>query len=77
VTEEQPDTRELRETQSRREADEEALARSAADEQETAIHRRRAEKAHYLQRKLAERAKSELESGSSAAEEPSGPDVNE
>ena len=77
VREEQPDTRELREAQSRREVDEDALARSAADEQETAIHQRRAEKANYLRQKLEERSKSERESGSSATEEPSGPELSE
>ena len=76
MSKQQPDTRELRRAQSRREAEEQALARAAAEEQETAIHRRRAEKAQYLRQKLEERAESEREAtrrGSSALEEAPGP----
>jgi hypothetical protein len=58
-------TDELRQDQSRREVQERDLARSAADEEESAQHQRRAEKARYLREKLEERAESERE----AAEE--------
>jgi hypothetical protein len=61
VSDEDPDIEELRLAQLRRDADEQALARSAGDEQETAQHERRAEKAHYLRAKLDERAESERE----------------
>jgi beta-lactamase class A len=74
VSEEQPDTKELRLAQSRREAEERALARAAPDEEETATHQRRADKAHYLQQKLEERAESEREAtrpGASADDEAS------
>ena len=56
---EEPDTKELRLAQSRREAEEEELAQSASDEQETEQHKRRADKARYLKEKLQERAESE------------------
>lgn len=58
---ENPDTEELRVAQSRREAAERELADAALDEEETAQHERRAEKASYLREKLAERAESERE----------------
>ena len=54
-----PPTEELRKAQFQREEDERERARSASDEQETAQHERRAEKADYLRRKLDERAASE------------------
>ena len=76
MSDEQPDTSELRRVQSRREAEEQSLARAAADDEETAIHQRRAEKAHYLREKLEERARSEREAGGSAAEEAREPDAN-
>lgn len=72
---ERPDTKELQETQSRREAGEEALAGLAPEE--AATHQRRAEKAHYLRQKLEQRAESEKETTSSPAEEASGPEVSE
>jgi hypothetical protein len=52
---------ELRDDQLKREATEEERARSAADEQETAQHERRAQKARYLREKLEERVDSERE----------------
>jgi hypothetical protein len=58
---EEPETRELKQAQTRREAQEQELARRAPDEQETAQHERRAEKARYLREKLDERAESERE----------------
>lgn len=61
MSEEQPDTQEMRVAQSRREAEEKALAGAAGEEPETATHRRRAEKAQYLREKLEERAESERE----------------
>jgi hypothetical protein len=63
VSEERKETRELRRAQSRREAAEQALARESAEEQETAVHQRRAEKAQYLREKLEERAESERKGG--------------
>jgi hypothetical protein len=56
-----PDTEELRLRQAEREAAERRLADEAPDEDETAQHQRRADKARYLQEKLEERAKSERE----------------
>jgi hypothetical protein len=76
MSEEQPDTRELRRAQARREAEERALAGSAPDEQESATHERRAEKARYLREKLEERADSEQDATGAdgvAPEEASGP----
>jgi len=61
MSDENPETGELRKVQTRREAEERELARSADEEQETAQHERRAEKAHYLKEKLEERAESERE----------------
>jgi hypothetical protein len=58
---EEPDTEELRRTQSARQAREQEMAGHAQDEQETAQHERRAEKARYLKEKLGERAESERE----------------
>ena len=58
---EEPDTEELRRAQSAREAQEEAMAQGARDEEETAQHERRADKARYLRDKLEERAESERE----------------
>jgi hypothetical protein len=58
---EEPETQELKKAQTRREADERELARRTPDEQETAQHERRAEKARYLKEKLEERAESERE----------------
>ncbi len=54
-------TEELKAEQLRREADEQQLARTSADEDETAQHERRAEKARYLRQRLEERAESERE----------------
>lgn len=56
---EEPETGELRKVQATREADERALARTSADEEEAAAHERRAEKAGYLRQKLEQRAESE------------------
>lgn len=56
-----PDTEELRIIQAKREQAERSLAEEAPEEDETAQHERRADKARYLQRKLEERAESERE----------------
>ena len=61
---EEPKTEELRRVQTRRADKEEDLARTAADEPETAQHVRRADKARYLKEKLEQRAESERERGS-------------
>jgi hypothetical protein len=52
-------TEELREAQRARERVERDRARTTPDEQETAEHDRRADKARYLRQKLDERAASE------------------
>ena len=52
-------TEQLREAQRLREQEERDRARSSPDEQETAQHERRADKAQYLREKLDERAASE------------------
>jgi hypothetical protein len=56
---EDPETKELRDAQLKREESESELARDALDEQESAQHERRAEKARYLREKLEERAEAE------------------
>lgn len=58
---EKPITEELRRAQSERAAVERERADAAIDEQESRQHRRRAEKAQYLRRKLDQRAESERE----------------
>ena len=60
---EDPDTKELRIAQARRAAEEDELAESPSDEEETAQHERRSEKARYLQEKLEKRAESERAKG--------------
>jgi hypothetical protein len=55
----EPSTEELRAVQLQREASEAEQAQSAPDEQETAQHQRRADKARYLREKLEQRAESE------------------
>jgi hypothetical protein len=62
MSDESQETGELRKDQLRREAEERELAQSAPEEEETAQHERRAEKARYLREKLEERAESERES---------------
>jgi hypothetical protein len=52
-------TEELRIEQHERESREDRLARSSSDAREVAQHERRAQKAHYLRRKLEERDASE------------------
>jgi hypothetical protein len=54
-----PHTEELEAAQREREAVERRRANEAPDEHESAEHARRADKARYLRRKLAERAASE------------------
>ena len=54
-----PDTGELRREQAERARDEHERAQEAREETETRAHERRAEKADYLRRKLAEREESE------------------
>ena len=56
---EDPETAELRRVQTERETAERESAREAADEDEAAAHKRRADKASYLRQKLEERAESE------------------
>jgi hypothetical protein len=58
---EDPETRELRRAQARRECEERELAHAAVDEEEESQHARRADKAEYLRQKLEERAESERE----------------
>jgi hypothetical protein len=58
---EEQETEELKKLQLQREADEQERARSATDEEETAQHERRADKARYLREKLEQRAASERE----------------
>jgi hypothetical protein len=53
------DTRALRSEQQRRAAREEQMAEESDQPTEEAAHRRRAEKARYLDEKLQERARSE------------------
>ena len=55
----EPDTGELRRVQRERETTERELAADADDPAETRQHRRRADKASYLDEKLAERERSE------------------
>jgi hypothetical protein len=54
-----PETEELRIEQIRREREEHAAARTAAEPAEERQHERRAERAAYLREKLGERAESE------------------
>jgi hypothetical protein len=63
MSEEDPDTKELRAVQARRVREELAQAQVAADEEEESQHARRADKAEYLRQKLEERARSEREAG--------------
>ena len=63
MSEEDPDTKELRAAQARRVREELAQAQAAADEAEESQHARRADKAEYLRQKLEERARSEREAG--------------
>jgi hypothetical protein len=67
---EKESTDELRADQLKREYEERELADHARDEDLALQHRRRAEKASYLRRKLAERAESEQEAGSEGEAEP-------
>ena len=60
---EDPTTQELRLEQIRREGAEREEAKDSPSEDEAEQHARRAEKADYLKRKLAERAESERERG--------------
>jgi hypothetical protein len=58
---EEPETEALKKAQLRREADEQQRARAAPEDEETAQHERRADKARYLRKKLEQRAASERE----------------
>ena len=58
---EDPITEELRVKQLEREHTERKLAEDAPQDEETAQHARRAEKARYLKQKLEQRADSELD----------------
>jgi hypothetical protein len=58
-----PETAELKLRQRDREMAEQRMAEEAPDEDETAQHARRADKASYLRQKLKERERSERESG--------------
>ncbi|HEY2653610.1 MAG TPA: hypothetical protein VGI50_16925 [Solirubrobacteraceae bacterium] len=66
-----PHTEELRLTQADRERAERRLADESPEEQETAQHERRADKARYLREKLEQRAESEREA------EPAGSDAGQ
>jgi hypothetical protein len=59
--EEDRTTRELKERQAEREAEEREDAARAATDEGTAEHERRADKAEYLKAKLEERSKAERE----------------
>jgi hypothetical protein len=61
MSEEDPDTKELRDVQARRVREELQQARVASDAEEESQHARRADKAEYLRQKLEERAQSERE----------------
>jgi hypothetical protein len=69
VVDSDPQTEELRLTQADRERAERRLADEAPEEQETAQHERRADKARYLREKLEQRAESEREAGGGGSEE--------
>ena len=56
-----PKTQEMQLAQIQRERSERDRAQDATEEQETATHERRADRAAYLKAKLAERARSEDE----------------
>ena len=56
---EDPTTQELRLRQAQREREERERAGQAISEEDTQTHERRADKAEYLRRKLAERGESE------------------
>jgi hypothetical protein len=58
---EDPPTEELRKAQLEREHEEREQAREADEEADTRTHQRRADKAAYLEEKLAERERSEKE----------------
>jgi hypothetical protein len=57
----EPDTEQLRVEQLKRELEERKYAETTSEEDETAQHDRRADKARYLREKLDERAESERE----------------
>ena len=61
MSDEDTETGKLRREQLRRELAEAKQAGSAADAEEFAQHQRRADKAHYLRKKLEEREASETE----------------
>jgi hypothetical protein len=61
VVDDDPTTEELRLKQARREAEEREAEDTAAMEDDTKTHRRRADKAAYLREKLEQRAESERE----------------
>ena len=59
MAEEQHKTEELKVIQTEREAEERERAQAAVDQEDSAQHERRADKARYLREKLEERAESE------------------
>jgi hypothetical protein len=59
VPDPEPTTQELRILQARRRADEEEAAKEAPTEEAERAHRRRAEKADYLEDKLAEQERAD------------------
>ena len=61
MTDDEPKTGELRQAQSERETTERELASEAEEPAEQRQHKRRADKASYLEEKLAERERSERE----------------
>ncbi len=60
-----PTTQELRAVQARKERDERGAAQDASTESAERAHRRRADKAAYLEERLAEQQRSDEESGAS------------
>ncbi len=68
----EPDTERLRVEQLKRELEERKYAEVAPVDEETAQHERRAEKARYLRKKLAERAEAEAEEDGQAEPEAAG-----
>lgn len=68
-----PETQELKLEQGRRKAQEREAAESATEEHATLTHDRRADRAAYLERKLAERARSEDERETAPGAPPADP----
>jgi hypothetical protein len=63
VPEDEPTTQELKLSQLRREMEEREAAQKAETDQGTGSHKRRADKAEYLRKKLEQREESERQAG--------------